>query len=221
MVEQSEFFADRGWPVWAVRISAEEFTEGFTVLESLGLRAAAVTSPLKIKAFEICTRHTPVAAEIGAVNCIGINGDDIVGHNTDLEGFENLLKAATHQRFQSPAAIIWGGGGTLPIIKKVLPGALELSVRSGKPRDPKGRLPQKTDLLIWAAGPEAAAPPHFEFGMLIDLNYRADSNARELAAGLGKPYVDGMMMFKAQAAGQRRFWSELFNGKPGANSAKR
>ncbi len=80
-------------------------------------------------------------------------------------------------------------------------------MRSGQPRNPKEKIPDHVHLLIWAASPKDSFPLDFEFDLIVDLNYREDSMARELALSKGKPYLGGDLMFKEQAAGQRRHWN--------------
>lgn len=216
MMEQGPFFEAKGWPVWPVLLRPGEFAEGLHFQVALGLRAAAVTSPLKANAYAISARRTPEAEALHSVNTLFVAKEGspptLHGHNTDLEGFESLVAAAIARLGSSgapPTAVIWGGGGTLAVIEKVLPEALQLSVRTRRPRDPARSLPKAVKLLIWAAGPTEAPPPEIEFDLLVDLNYREDSRAREWALTKGKPYLSGEEMFNAQAAGQRRYWGSI------------
>jgi shikimate 5-dehydrogenase len=133
---------------------------------------------------------------------------------TDPVGFlalvEEVEKKTGRPRNQW-RVMIWGGGGTLATVEAVLPQAVSYSVRSGKPRDEsKSFPPQAFDFLIWAAGADAELPPkEMQFLYIVDLNYREDSRARELAQLRGITYFKGLTMFEEQAAAQRRIWSEL------------
>lgn len=220
MLEQSEFFAKMNWPIWAIRLQESELNLALPFLISKGLRAAAVTSPLKIQANRLCQVKTAEALELQSVNTLWISEsatEKIVGgHNTDLLGLEKLSEKASSQlniSIPDLTAVIWGGGGTLSPLRKIWPQAMELSVRSGQPRNPQDTSPAHVNLLIWAAGPRESFPPEIKFDLLLDLNYREDSKARELAMNQGKPYLGGDLMFKAQAAAQRQYWTSLL-GKP-------
>ncbi len=223
-IEQSEFFSQADWPVWPIPLSVDEFKDALDFLIAKGLKAAAVTSPLKMAAYQACQSKTSVAKEFQAVNTLKIlehSGQQrIFGHNTDIAGFKVLIKEATlliqHLDSTLPqgniaqrTAIIWGGGGTLPALQKVLPQAVQLSVRSCQPRNPQKVIPSHVNFLIWAADPQAPLPPDLQFDLVVDLNYREDSRARELALKAKKPYLSGEPMFKAQAAAQRVYWRKL------------
>jgi shikimate 5-dehydrogenase len=202
-------------PVYAIDIEEDDFNTAFSVLDQIGLRAAAVTSPLKIPAAKIVKKLSPTASQFQSVNTL--YKDQVwFGENTDLEGFQRLVdQHLKNSPLQSIA--IWGGGGTLPIIQQVLPQALSYSVRTGEMRDlnidSQEFIKQKLEgpeVLIWAAGPDAQ-PPLADWNpvMVIDLNYREDSLAREYALEVNAQYIDGLLMFKAQAEKQREFWRKF------------
>jgi shikimate 5-dehydrogenase len=63
--------------------------------------------------------------------------------------------------------------------------------------------------LVWAAGPESPFPPEsLQPHVIIDLNYREDSQARAYAKNQNAIYISGLKMFKVQADFQRDFWRE-------------
>ncbi|MNL62489.1 hypothetical protein D3C87_1865150 [compost metagenome] len=51
-------------------------------------------------------------------------------------------------------------------------------------------------------------PPEWRPAMILDLNYKEDSMGREYAQSFGANYTSGLVMFLAQAQGQRAFWSQ-------------
>lgn len=209
IIEQSDFFHHLNQPVWPILLEENEFDEALKFLQKMGLSAAAVTSPFKKQAALISQVKSPEALELDSVNTLAIQEQKIHGHNTDLIGFRKLIDKACDFLKKSDSqitAVIWGGGGTLPVIQKILKQALPISVRSQKPRDENQKIPQKVDLLIWAAGTEDDFPLNLEFELIVDLNYREDSRARELSLITQKKYLSGSLMFKTQAAGQRDFW---------------
>lgn len=212
MIEQADFFKNFQAPVWPILLKEDEFKNALPFLIKLGLIAAAVTSPLKKVAHLTAQQKTSEALELQAVNTIAISQSVICGHNTDLFGMQQLLEQAAAQlqkKINELSIVIWGGGGTLAMLQKLLPQAISLSVRTGLTRNSTQNIPDQTDLLIWAASPTESFPPAIEFNLLIDLNYREDSHARELALQNQKPYLGGDLMFKAQAAGQRQYWKNL------------
>ncbi len=215
-LEQEDFFAKRKMPVFAIDVEGTEFDEAMSFLDDLGLRAAAVTSPLKNFAFQFSPYRSALANDLGTVNTLSKKDQVWFSHNTDLEGFRALVGMVTGNH---PLVVSWGGGGTLPVIRKILPHVWNFSVRNRAVRtenddqiprsfEEKERLNKKgPDLLIWAAAPDAQFPPdHWQPKVVLDLNYREDSLAREYALTVNAQYIDGLKMFVDQARAQRDYW---------------
>lgn len=209
--EQAAFFAARAMPVLRIRIAEDEWDEAFPVLTRLGLRAAAVTSPLKHHAFTAATARTPEAERLGAVNTLVQTPAGWRGHNTDEAGLRECLRAEGLLDHPGPVRI-YGGGGTLAMLRTLFPAAACYALRTQALRPDSPPAPAAADpggLFIWAAGPRDELP-RFPVApqIVLDLNYRQDSAARELALAHGARYIDGARMFRAQAEAQRLFWSQ-------------
>jgi shikimate 5-dehydrogenase len=128
-------FANRGQSVFAIRVFEKEWHQALPILFNLGLRWAAVTAPLKKLAYQSCLSCTARADQHQSVNTLiwrhnGALAAGWIGDNTDLPGLQD---AVAQIQFSAPVAI-WGGGGTLPIVKSVFPKAVEFSARSGTVR---------------------------------------------------------------------------------------
>lgn len=209
-VEQGAFFRSWGWPVLEIQIESAEVDLAFGFLRELGLRAAAVTAPLKKFACGRCSAVDKGVDKFGSVNTLWIDGESVAGTNTDLGGFQALVHEAQKQ-LRRPLAqakiVVWGGGGTLPIIRTVLPHASAYALRTGAPRGGQESLPSP-EVLVWAAGPRDPAPQTVRpTQMVVDLNYREDSEARAFAVSCGVPYLSGEIMFREQARLQREFFA--------------
>jgi shikimate 5-dehydrogenase/shikimate kinase len=214
-IEQGEFFAAFGAPVFAIRVTEVEWQQGALLfLQKLGLRWAAVTAPLKEQAYRDCIRRDSVAESLSAVNTLmwkeQLGG--WVGINTDLEG---LLSAANQIREDHDLGVVavWGGGGTLQAIQGVFPEAELFSARTSENRNPGGCSAESVepDTVIWALGRSRLGsvqmpPSNWKPRFVIDLNYSDDSPGKEFAAKLGCQYFSGLQMFVYQAEAQRRFW---------------
>lgn len=206
-VEHQSFFRPRGLPVWAIDIREGEWSKAFPFLEEIGLRFAAVTAPLKGRAFRSC-EPTESAASLGSVNTLARDRSGVWrGDNTDLEGLrvaaENLPRGLT---------AIWGGGGTLPVLAKIFPLASAYSSRAGHVRQGSSPLEGSPSVVVWAA-PRSAdlvwPPSTWRPQVVFDLNYKEDSPGREYALKVGAEYRSGTEMFLAQAAQQRVFWTSI------------
>jgi shikimate 5-dehydrogenase len=159
---------------------------------------------LKRKAAEASQQKSPELVQLHSANTLTrLTGEEFRGHNTDLHGFAEMIDGIENLG----VAVVWGGGGTLPVIQKVLPQAQAYSIRTRQPRDPGMDPIQNPQTLIWAGSPEAEPPgPLWKPRWILDLNYREDSRAQEYAQKTQARYVSGLLMFKAQAQAQREEW---------------
>lgn len=206
-VEHHEFFAGKGMPFFSIRVTADEFCSGgLATLEKLGLRYAAVTSPLKVAAFAACGQ---VFGEVhGAINTLRWHDGHWQGTNTDLDGIR-VLK----EEVKADAKVaVWGGGGTLRTVAEIFPQAEFFSSRAAENRNPQGVKSNEftPELIIWAAPAAHIAqkppPPGWRPKLVIDFNYTENSPARAFAIERQCQYVGGENFFKVQAAAQRLFW---------------
>ena len=115
--------AFQAWGIPAVllpwRIAAERLADFVAAARLLPVAGACVTIPHKEKMLSLVDRATPLARAVGAVNTLYRDGDELVGHNTDVEGFLQPL----YQRGEFPTALILGAGGAA---RAVLAGLLSL-----------------------------------------------------------------------------------------------
>lgn len=208
-LEHSDFFHKRNLPVFAISIGRDEWSEAISFLTGQGLSYAAVTAPHKENAAKLCQHET-----LESVNSLIFDGRNQkwLGTSTDEEGFLQLIEGIGLITPLQTEIAVWGGGGTLEMLLKSLPQAQYFSSRTGKPRAGLVSVENyQPKILIWAAprNAETQFPPlSWKPKMVFDLNYKEDSMGREYAQRIGANYESGLVMFKAQAQGQRRFWSQ-------------
>ncbi len=92
--EHTNFFAPKEIPVVAIPMREEECTKvTLQCLQSMGLIAAAVTSPLKLKAMDLADETSSTANELGSLNTLGWDAHFGIwrGENTDLFGAKKLI----------------------------------------------------------------------------------------------------------------------------------
>ncbi len=78
------------------------------LIQKKNIKGLNITIPFKEKVIPILDELTEDAKEIGAVNTIQINGNKLIGHNTDIFGFEESITPLLNGRNN---AIILGKGG--------------------------------------------------------------------------------------------------------------
>ncbi|VVH61281.1 Shikimate 5-dehydrogenase I alpha (EC [uncultured Gammaproteobacteria bacterium] len=82
-----------------------------------------VTVPFKIDAFNLATKHSINAQTAGAVNTIKVDGDALIGENTDGIGLLNDLTKNLEIDLQNKIVLILGAGGAtrgilLPLLQQ-------------------------------------------------------------------------------------------------------
>ncbi|MBX3040593.1 MAG: hypothetical protein KF789_07805 [Bdellovibrionaceae bacterium] len=212
--EHRRFFAEINAPVWAIEVREEEWAQAFPFLTDLGMRFAAVTSPLKGLAAR-SSKPSETALSLSSVNTLSFDGSSGFwrGENTDLHGLEKAVQSLP----QGPVAL-WGGGGTLGVLGRVLPEASAFSATGGHLRQGSKPLAGSPRVVVWAAprGSELKMPPDdWKPEVVLDLNYKEDSPGREYALRCKARYQSGEIMFRAQAEAQREFWKNDVTARGG------
>jgi len=106
----------------------EVVIQGLRATRALG---ASVTIPHKVSVAKLCDQLSPAARAIGAVNCLHFTETDIVGHNTDCEGFvDSLVEAGCKQ---PPEIVLLGGGGAARALAFALRAAARIHVVARNP----------------------------------------------------------------------------------------
>ncbi len=216
------FFAKM--PFVKIPMNEKEFTkENLYILQKMGLRFSAVTSPLKKKAFAFCDIKDLSALKARAVNTLIFKEGKWLGSSTDGPGLRWLLSRAGLKK-KAPSGsftAVWGGGGMEDILRTELPFADFYSARTGRKKTgPKAQVQKRLqathssvkkkgpDIVIWAVGRNRMSscvfPPRFwKPKQVIDLNYTEDSPGREYALLAGAGYLSGEIMFENQAKKQQ------------------
>lgn len=190
-----QFFYERHTCMLPIQVREEEWDVAFATLKKLGLRWAAVTSPLKKLLFATVQKRGAGTEDFQSANTYC----DSVCENTDQVGLKALLEIEN-----SGDWVVWGGGGTLEMIRHLLPRANFVSVRGGSGRDLRPRQ------ILWAAPrkePMIFPPEEWHPETVVDLNYNSNSPGLEYALDCGARYVSGLRMFIAQAEAQQQIWS--------------
>ncbi|MGE0546525.1 MAG: shikimate dehydrogenase [Kofleriaceae bacterium] len=102
-----------------VGIPPERFAATLEWLRSIEAVGASVTIPHKVAAKAACDRSSTAAEAIGAVNCLQFTGEQLIGHNTDEQGFADSLRAAGFETAGSTVVVLGAGGSARAIVHAV------------------------------------------------------------------------------------------------------
>ncbi len=205
---------------------------------ALGLRGLSVTMPFKEPVAAAVDRTSPTADLLGAANCVVVEPDGLVGHNTDGEGFLAALRRGAGFDPSGRRCLVAGAGAAARAVVLALAnaGAAEVIVvgraparaaaaaalagaagRTGSPSDARC-----ADLVVNAtpAGMSGTAsaeelppvdPALLGRGQLVvDLVYAPrPTRWLQLAAGQGAMTLDGLGMLVHQAALQIELWTGI------------
>lgn len=224
------------WVSVAFPIAPGALDAALSGARALGLRGLSVTMPFKEPVAATIDRKSPTATLLGAVNCVVVEPDGLVGHNTDGEGLVAALRRGAGFEPAGRRCVVAGAGGAARAVVLALAqaGASEVIVvgrtpartadaaslaagvgRTGSPSDARD-----ADLVVNAtpagmAGTSVAGElPPIDPGLLgrgqlaVDLVYvPRPTRWLELAARRGAATLDGLGMLVHQAALQIELWS--------------
>ena len=191
--------------------------------------ALNVTIPYKKRAAALCDELSETARAIGSVNTIVRRADGrLCGDNTDVYGFEELLRRAVFSPRAKKVLVLGSGGASAAVVyalKKQQ--AREIVVVSREGKDNYSNLSRHTDAeLIVNTTPVGMYPHNGEAVIdllrfphcraVVDLIYNPVRTELLLQAEkLGIPFANGMVMLAAQAIRS----SEIFTGKKAPDGA--
>lgn len=205
-MEHFNFFKERNMPFYNIAVARGELSQAMPLLEGLGVRALAITAPLKEEAFHWARVHSETCRDLQAANTFVLKDGQWLAGNTDVIG----LASAKQEFGLGDQALVWGGGGTMSSLKKIFPQAQFFSVRTGEKKQSAEDSGASSELVIWAAGPDASLPPEsWQPRSVLDLNYFESSKGREYALQKQARYIPGTAMFHAQARAQQEIWAQV------------
>ncbi len=182
-----------------------------------------VTIPYKKAVLPFCDELSPLAARIGSVNTVTIDGDGrLHGYNTDYFGFRRMLEEANLPVAGAHCVVI-GTGGASATVRAVLQdlGAKRITVVSHRENTPEYISTLSDAELLVNTSPVGMYPKNGErpvdLSLLPSLCGVADLIFNPLKTALllqaeerGIPFAGGLTMLVAQA----KQASELFQGIP-------
>lgn len=92
-------------------VKPEAFQEAARALVRFGFRGANVTLPHKEQAFRVSSEVDDAGRATGAVNTLVVDGEKLVGRNTDVTGYLASLDDAGAGQMDGRCAVVLGAGG--------------------------------------------------------------------------------------------------------------
>ena len=218
----------------------ERIEELPALIDSYGeeLRGFNITAPYKQEVIKYMTTLTPEATRAGSVNCVRRESDgSLTGHNTDVEGFIELLKENLPWPIEGRRALVIGGGGVVGAVLAAFESlGIDACVAMRDPSKFADAHPQfkllllelskltKEDILgvdiIVNCTPLGTAPnvktaPAIPYEYIqkrhlcLDLVYNPEQTTfSRICAAHGATAATGMKMLTAQAEAGWKFWNQ-------------
>ena len=108
------------WVYLAWPVRPEQLEAAVSGLRALGVMGVNVTMPHKEAVMGYLDEVSGDARAVGAVNTIQRLGDRLIGHNTDVDGFRDLLVVDAGVDVGGKKALVLGAGGAARAVVKVL-----------------------------------------------------------------------------------------------------
>lgn len=108
------------WVYVAMEVAPGGVPSALAGVRALGIMGVSVTMPHKESVFESVDELTPSARAMRAVNCVHRDGDRLVGHNTDGDGFVDSLRAdAGIDPTGLRVAVLGAGGAARSVVEAI------------------------------------------------------------------------------------------------------
>jgi shikimate dehydrogenase len=224
------------WVYFAWPVAPEYLSAAIGGIRALGAMGANVTMPHKEAVLELLDDVSGDAAAIGAVNTIQRYGDQLLGHNTDVDGFKEYLTGDAGVDPAGSSALVLGAGGAARAVVRAL-ADLRVSTISIAARDPMkasivGAIASDlTKVERWDRAPELATTadlivnatplgargedplPGIRFRpgqFVVDLVYVPPTTSLvRRARAAGASAANGLGMLVHQAASSFRIWTGM------------
>ncbi len=183
-----------------------------------------VTIPHKQAIMPFLAAISEEAEAIGAVNCVKVTSEGLIGYNTDVVGIRKSLEGVT---LEGAKALVLGTGGASKAVQYVLreggAGVKDVSRSIGSAdltyEDLSAELIANTDIIVNTTPlgmfPNIDNAPELPYEalstkhVLFDCVYNPrQTKFLQLGAEQGAGTIDGLTMFHAQAEESWRIWNE-------------
>ncbi|MGC8602986.1 MAG: shikimate dehydrogenase [Desulfomonilaceae bacterium] len=221
----------------AFKIEPADLEKAVKGIKALNISGVNVTVPHKQTIIPFLDGLSNIARGIGAVNTIVRDGPTLIGHNTDVAGFGDLLDNYGVSPNNSDVVILGAGGATraalhsfiergyemVSVINRTYSKSLQLTAALGGSAIPLENtteaLRKATVLVNTTSVSDVSESPLFmeaftnntkldKLRLVIDINYGRKTNFWAfLAENNGASFADGLFMLAAQARRSFHLWT--------------
>lgn len=179
-------FEERGVDAEYLNFPLESISEVAGLIKSQPrLRGFNVTIPYKQAIIPYLDSLSDEACEIGAVNCVRVEGGRLTGFNTDWKGFVDSLQAFLGPQATPPALVLGSGGSSRTVCYVLRHAGIEYTVVSRTPSEGElgyGDLSDKTirrhPLIVNTTPlgmyPDTESAPDISYGAITEGHYLFD-----------------------------------------------
>jgi shikimate dehydrogenase len=140
-----------------LHLRGEDLAEGITLIRQLGFFGFNVTLPYKEKVRDLLDQLDPNAQQVEAINTVIVQGEKLIGFNTDGAGFSRAVREVFSVDLRDLRVLLLGAGGAaLAIGFECARENCERLVVANRTRPKADRLVQK--LQPFFAGPRVLGP---------------------------------------------------------------
>jgi len=107
------------WAYLAFDVLPEKLQQALRALPALGMKGVNITIPHKEAAAGMVDELSSLANLLGAVNTVQVEGETLIGHNTDASGFLSALREAGVEP-KGERVVLLGAGGAARAIAVAL-----------------------------------------------------------------------------------------------------
>ena len=210
-------------------IQKEEIENFILEVRKKKIDGANVTVPFKKTVIPFLDKLTPEATTTQSVNTVYVDENKVVGHNTDIAGFEKSILDTKYDIMKKEVFIL-GSGGVVPSIiyalKKMQVTKITLSNRTKSKAEGLKKMYPELDVVDWgyipnfdiiinatSLGLNSGDSFKIDFSKIkknkffYDVIYNPkETNFLKLGKKLGNDTANGKMMFIYQAAAAFKIW---------------
>ncbi len=138
-------------------VEKDDLGEIISQIKKGNIKGVNVTVPFKQTIIPFTDKLTNEALETGSVNTVYLNDDKIIGHNTDIAGFELSIRHLKYD-VSNKKVFILGAGGVVPSIiyslKKMKASSITVSNRTKEKAEKLTEFFKNIDIVDWGQLPE-------------------------------------------------------------------